>query len=104
MDPRFFRKFADIINEAEQVNEWGYNPPRDYEREEEYRKKREEIEAAYRKANPVEPKPSKTLQRLKRIQGFDKVSPDEQARVATVVDKYLARGMTFDQALVLAQK
>ena len=104
MDPQFFRKYADLITEAEQVNEWGYNPPRNLKREEEYRKKQAEKAAAYRADNPVEPKPTKTLQRLQRISGFNKVSPEEQARIARRVDSYLERGMTFDQALVLAQK
>ena len=85
---------------------WGYSPPRDYEREAEYEKKQKEKMAAYRAANPelFKPKPTKTLARLQRISGFNKVSPEEQARVAAAVDGYLARGMTFDQALVLAQK
>lgn len=83
---------------------WGYSPSRNIKREIEYEKKQKEKAAAYREANPVGPKPTKTLQRLQRIQGFDKVSPEEQMRVAKSVDAYLARGMTFDQALVLAQK
>ena len=83
---------------------WGYSPSRNIKREIEYEKKQKEKAAAYREANPVEPKPTKTLQRLQRIQGFDKISPEEQMRVAKSVDAYLARGMTFDQALVLAQK
>ena len=48
--------------------------------------------------------PSKTLAKLMRIPGFSKVSPAEQQRVAKAVDSYLARDMSFDQALVLAQK
>ena len=48
--------------------------------------------------------PSKTLAKLMRIPGFSKVSPAEQQRVAKAVDGYLARDMSFDQALVLAQK
>lgn len=48
--------------------------------------------------------PSKTLAKLMRIPGFSKVSPAEQQRVAKAVDRYLARDMSFDQALVLAQK
>jgi hypothetical protein len=48
--------------------------------------------------------PSKTLAKLMRIPGFSKVSPAEQHRVAKAVDGYLARDMSFDQALVLAQK
>ena len=83
---------------------WGYSPSRNIKREIEYEKKQKEKAAAYRAANPVEPTPTKTLQRLQRIQGFNKVSPEEQMRVAKSVDAYLARGMTFDQALVLAQK
>ena len=98
------REYIELIENAEQVNEWGYNPPRNLKREEEYRKKQAEKAAAYRADNPVEPKPTKTLQRLQRISGFNKVSPEEQMRVAKSVDTYLARGMTFDQALVLAQK
>lgn len=106
MDPRFFRKYADLITEAEQVNEWGYNPPRNIKRELEYEKKQKEKIAAYRAENPVEAKPTKTLQRLQRIPGFNKehTSPEEQQRIANSVDSYLQRGMTFDQALVLAQK
>ena len=48
--------------------------------------------------------PSKTLAKLMRIPGFSKVSPAEQQRVAKAVDRYIARDMSFDQALVLAQK
>ena len=47
---------------------------------------------------------SKTLAKLQRIPGFSKVSSAEQQRVAKAVDGYLARDMSFDQALVLAQK
>ena len=48
--------------------------------------------------------PSKTMAKLMRIPGFAKTSPAEQQRVAKAVDRYLARDMSFDQALVLAQK
>lgn len=98
------REYIELIENAEQVTEWGYSPPRNIKREIEYEKKQKEKMDAYRAANPVEPKPTNTLARLKRIPGFNKVSPEEQHRVATAVDGYLERGMTFDQALVLAQK
>lgn len=94
----------DAVRKGMLLEGWGYSPSRNIKREIEYEKKQKEKAAAYREANPVGPKPTKTLQRLQRIQGFNKVSPEEQMRVAKSVDAYLARGMTFDQALVLAQK
>lgn len=47
---------------------------------------------------------SKTMAKLMRIPGFAKIPSAEQERVAKAVDGYLARDLSFDQALVLAQK
>jgi hypothetical protein len=63
---------------------------------------RDARDAAKYGAEPA--KPSKTLAKLMRIPGFNKVSPAEQQRVAKAVDGYLARDISFERAVVLAQK